>query len=82
MIIQKICEFLIGIVIWVINLIPVPVFLSISSSGLTDIIGFGMWVITPSIFLLISANILFWSAAHFNWSIILWIYDHIPFKST
>lgn len=82
MIFQKIAEFLIGLVMWVINLIPVPAILGISNSGITDIIGFGMWVVTPAVFLLISANILFWSIAHLNWSIIQWIYDKIPFKAT
>lgn len=77
MILQSIAEFLFGLVALIIDVLPIPVLLNISTSGIMDIIGFGMWLITPGVFLLIAGNILFWSVAHFNWSLIKLVWSFI-----
>lgn len=70
MIFQLIAGAMLDVLFFIINLIPTPVFLNISSSGITDIIGYGMWVITPGVFLLVAGNILFWSGVHLSWTVI------------
>lgn len=80
MIFQSIFGFLFGLLGHILNYIPKPVFISLETSGIADIMGFGIWVVGESTFMIIVANILFWSTTHLAFGIVSWIYENIPFN--
>lgn len=80
MVLEKIYNAILGVLEFLISLLPNLDFLDTPMvTGVLDIIGFGVWVIGLDLFMLIVANILFWSVVHFGWAMLVFLYDRIPF---
>ena len=62
-----------------ISAMPDFVLLAIPWAGVGKVIGYGVYIIGPTTFALITANILFWSTVHFLAACGAWIYNKIPF---
>lgn len=78
MLIQLMMAPLLGLINFIISLLPVLSTVPRGFGALLNIIGYGCGIIGTDFFFAVIGNIVFWLNVHLTWALIEWVYKKIP----